>query len=361
IALVAAASAASPQGHPLIDAVKHGDRPAVTALMQRKSDVNATETDGTTALHWAAQNGDVEMVNALVHAGANVNARNRYGVAPLWLAATNGNADIVTVLLRAGADPKTTRADSGETVLMAAAKGGHVPVLRQLLAAGADPNAVEPQRQQTALMWAAAERYKDAARVLVEAGATLEARSSSGLTRLMFDIRAGDREGTTTLLDLGANLNATAPDGTTSLVLAIINAHWELAAKLLERGADPNGSDPRGRPLHVVTFMRRADNRGLSPWLPRRPTGNITTIDLAKDLLARGAKINDRLGANNHQTDMALAHATETSFTGATPLYLASWNCDVEFVRFLLANGADPSIPTTPKIVTPLLAAAGVG
>jgi uncharacterized protein len=346
----------------LVDAVRARNT-TVARVLLRKVDVNAAEPDGTTALHWAAHHGDLDIVDALIQKGANANAVNRYGITPLWLAAENGNTDVVAALLRAGADPLATRYDSGETALMIAAKGGYIPVLQQLLTFGADPNAVDAVRHQTALMWAAGEGHSDVVRLLVAAGASLESRSSSGLTPLMFAVRRGDIAGTLALIDLGADLRATASDGTTMLVLAIINGHWELAERLLERGADANGDDPRGRPLHVLTWMRRADNRGLSAWLPRRPTGIRTTLDLAKALLARGAQINDRINYKNSSyipSHIALTFITPTSFNGATPLYLASRNCDVEFVRFLAANGADPSLPTSQGI-TPLLAAAGIG
>ncbi|MGE0447546.1 MAG: ankyrin repeat domain-containing protein, partial [Vicinamibacterales bacterium] len=278
-------------------------------------------------------------------------------------AATNGDNASVEALLRAGADAQTTRGDSGETVLMIAAMAGSPGVLQRLLAYGADPNAKDNIRGQTALMWAAAEGHPDAARVLVEVGADVEAQSSTGITPLMFAIRAGHIPATLALLDLGANLQALAPDGTTNLGLAIINAHWELAAALLDRGADANTNDPRGRPLHLVAFMRRAENRGLSAWLPRKPTGQIDSIDLAKKLLAKGAKVNDRLDYKNpnyNPTHMAVGYFQSISWQGATPFYIASKNCDVEFMKFMLEQGADPKIGTTQN-VTPLLAAAGVG
>lgn len=347
----------------LIDAVKRRDQAAIRAQLQRRVDVRAATTDGTTALHWAAHNGDLQTLTALIAAGAPVGVRNRYDISPLWLAATNGHADVVHALLTAGADPKTTRGESRETVLMAAARAGQVAVMQRLLVAGADPNAVDAFRQQTALMWAAGERHKAAARLLVTSGARLEARSQTGLTPLMFAIRAGDIDGTKELLDLGADLKATAPDGTSTLVLAIINAHWELAATLLERGADPNGRDPRGRPLHVLAFMRRAQNRSLSAWLPRRPTGKLDSIGLAKALLARGASIDDRLDYKNAAylpTHMALPPVQLTTYVGATPLYIAAKACDVELVTFLAANGANPTLATV-QHVTPLLAAAGIG
>jgi ankyrin repeat protein len=360
----ALAQAADAGVSPLVQAAKAGDAATVRRLLATPGvPVNAAEADGTTALHWAVQHGQPDVVKALIRARAEVNRNNRYGVAPLWLAATNGDDATVELLLRAGADARMTRGDSGESVLMTAAMAGAPGVVQRLLAYGADPNTTDAVRGQTALMWAAAEGHAAAARVLVETGADLEAKSSTGITPLMFAIRAGHIDTTLALLDLGANLKALAPDGTTNIGLAIINAHWELAAALLDRGADANTNDPRGRPLHLVTYMRRAENRGLSPWMPRKPTGRIDSIDLAKKLIAKGGKVNDRLDYKNpgyNPTHMAVGYFQTINWQGATPFYIASKNCDLEFMKFLLDNGADAKIGTTQN-VTPLLAAAGVG
>ncbi len=348
----------------LVSAAKAGDVVTVRSLLAKPGiDVNATEQDGTSALHWAVQNGQADLVRALIRAHADVNRRNRYGVAPLWLAATNGDNACVEILLRAGADVQSTRGPSGETALMIAAMSGSAGVVQRLLAYGADPNTKDEFRGQTALMWAAAEGHRDAVVVLAEAGGDIEAKSSTGITPLMFAIRGGHLSTTLALLDLGADLNAVGPDGTSSLGLAIINAHWELAAALLDRGADPATNDPRGRPLHLVAHMRTANNRGLSAWLPRRPTGRIDSMELARRLIAKGAAVNDRTRYKNGMsapTHMALAYFTMISWNGVTPLFIASKGCDVEFMQYLLANGADPSI-NNEQGVTPLLAAAGVG
>jgi len=358
------AQAADAAESPLVQAAKAGDAATVRSLLAKPGvRVNATEHDGTTALHWAVQHGQADAVKALIRARADVNLKNRYGVAPLWLAATNGDDASVEALLRAGADAQTTRGDSGETVLMIGAMAGDAGVLQRLLAYGADPNVTDDVRGQTALMWAAAEGHPEAARVLVDAGAKIDARSSTGITPLMFAIRAGHISTTLALLDLGADLKALAPDGTTNLGLAIFNAHWELASALLDRGADANTNDPRGRPLHLVAFMRRAENRGLSPWLPRKPTGQIDSVDLAKKLIAKGAKVNDRLNYKNpsyNPTHMAVGYFQSINWQGGTPFFIASKNCDLDFMKFLLEQGADPKVGTTQN-VSPLLAAAGVG
>ena len=58
-------------------AAMHHDREAVRSLIERKSDVNAPQLDGATALHWAAHWDDLELAGMLIHAGANANAANR--------------------------------------------------------------------------------------------------------------------------------------------------------------------------------------------------------------------------------------------------------------------------------------------
>ncbi len=55
---------------PLINAVKDGDKVALRSLIQKKVDVNATEPDGTTALHWASYRDDVESADLLLRVGA---------------------------------------------------------------------------------------------------------------------------------------------------------------------------------------------------------------------------------------------------------------------------------------------------
>src|SRR4051794_38280682 len=88
----------------LIDAVKQGNRTAVRALIAARTNVNAAEPDGMTALHWAARASDLPTAEMLVRAGANVKAVSRYGITPLAFAAQNGDPALADMLLRAGAD-----------------------------------------------------------------------------------------------------------------------------------------------------------------------------------------------------------------------------------------------------------------
>jgi uncharacterized protein len=359
---------------PLIEAVKKTNVRIVQTLLQQKAEVNMTDADGSTALHWAAQKDSVEIADLLLRAGANAKATTRYGVTPLFLASMNGNAAIVGKLLDAGADANTATPD-GETALMTAALTGKVEAIKLLLAKGAKVNAVENWKGQTALMWAAAEGNADAAAILIEFGAEVKAKSKTGFTPFLFAVRNGNIAAAKVLLDHGATVNDVAPDGTSALGMAAVNAYYELAGVLLERGANPNAPDPRGSVLHTLAWMRRpgADpnaGAGGSPKGPPTPTGNLDSLELARMLLKHGANPNARINWKEikYNKDFGVVKSPpdiptgrhNISYVGATPFYVAAQTGDVAYMRLLAENGADTKLGTVQNI-TPLMAAAGIG
>ena len=365
----------------LIQAVKDGDQAAVKTLMQRKADVNAAEADGSTALLWAAYANDVATVDLLLKAGANVKATNKFGVSPLALAAEAGSVSLVERFLKAGADPNLSYSSSGggETVLMTAARTGAADLVRLLLSSGADVNGREPTRGQTALMWAAAGGHTAAVRVLIEGGADVKARSSemkashenkyvfgrkdaaSGeklpmFTPLMFTALHGHIDAARALLDAGANVNDAAPDGTPILHVAIINANWEYAARLLEWGADPKVESAGGTALHHIAHVRATKvlvkTGGIPPPVGR---GSMSSLELAKRLVAGGADPNTRITKPGEKIYGTRAGTR----SGMTALMLATMPADPDYVRTLLALGADPKLKTNNR-TTVLMMAAGL-
>jgi ankyrin repeat protein len=370
-------------GHavPLIEAVKTADARTVGTLLQQHVDVNAAEVDGTTALHWAVHRNDAKTVDRLVRAGAKVNVRNAYGMAPLSMAAEVGNAAIVERLLRAGADPNTTLR-GGETALMTAARTGSVDTIKALLAHGGNVNVKEETRDQTALMWAAAQGRTVAVRLLIENGADVHARSTElktfhedaylagrkgaesrerlpMFTPFLFAVRGGHLDTAKVLLDAGADVNEDGPDKTPALHIAIINAHWQLAAMLLERGADAKIESPGGTALHHIARVRAGRFLWKTPTgLPMpEATGTMTAMELAKAVLAHGADPNARITKLfNSSTERAAGRAS----AGLTPLMMAQIPADPDYVRVLLAGGADPKL-TSNNHTNVLMMASGLG
>src|SRR2546422_328115 len=92
----------------LLEAARNADAKSVRQLLQQQVEINVTEPDGTTPLHWAVYHSQSDIVDLLVRRGANVKAVTRYGVTPLSLAVETGNGAIVEQLLAAGADPNTS-------------------------------------------------------------------------------------------------------------------------------------------------------------------------------------------------------------------------------------------------------------
>ena len=388
---VAVSAQAAARGVALIDAVKNGDISTVRVLIAQKADVNATEPDGTTALHWAAHLGDGTLAEMLVQAGANINAATRNGATPYALALNKGNAKVIEVLLEAGEDPYAILA--GAPAIMMAARAGNPDAVKTLLAAGADPNVAGPERKQTALMWAAARGNTAMVKVLLEAGANINARSkapnaptripclrgrrlrtrqsdplgiravqdsswtenTNGLefTPIMWAAREGDLETVQTLLDAGANVNDERPgDGTTVLLLAILNRHYELASYLLDRGADPNRG-PGYTALHQIAWTRRLN--GVFGPLNPEPTGTVDSLDPAKKLIDKGVNV-------NAQATKSFADCYRNRFNrmGATAFLMSAKLADVPMMKLLVERGADILI-TNQDGDTPLMVAAGVG
>ena len=351
----------------LVEAVKRQDTVAVHVLVS-EADVNATQADGATALHWAAYRDDLATARLLIGAGADAGVSNELGVTPLDLACENANAAMVEMLLTAGADA-TAAVGSGETLLMSCARTGSVAAVRALVAGGAEVNAREPTENQTALMWAVAERHPAVGKLLLDSGADLHARSRvrrkvisrrlqselkygelgrsygtdaeetsiGGFTALLFAARQGDIESARLLLAGGASVNDTAPDGASVLVVAIHSGHGTLATFLLGHGANPNGATAGYTALHAAVL-----------------TGD---LDLVEALLAHGARPDAQVTLATRVTRNGQVLMLGEHLLGSTPFALAAKFTEVRIMRALAAAGADVRLPLK-NGWTPLMLAA---
>jgi ankyrin repeat protein len=358
----------------LIDAVRSGDAAAVRALIQQHADVNVTENDGATALHWASYRDDLASADLLLRAGAKVNAANDLGATPLWAASQNGSADMVRRLLAAGANPNA-RLLMGETPLMIAARSGHAAVVQLLVDKRADVNA-RASRNQTALMWAAAQKHPDVVAILLAHGADVHARSDTwtnveavpphgqleynraiphgGDSALMFAARAGDLESAKRLVAKGANVNDQDAWGVSALVLAAHSGFGTLVDFLLEAGANVNAADAGFSALHEA-IMRRDEA-------------------MVTSLLAHGADPNAPVRTWTPTRRSSKDWNFYPEVVGAPPIWLAARFNEPNVIRQLVARGADPKfvhrveyIPDGPslkrktEVTTTLMAATGMG
>ena len=186
---------------PLIHWAAMNDVARVRVALDRGAHVDACDSCGFTALHYAYAGGDVAaelrargaadgerarrgianatrdsntaLVVDLVARGADVDSRyDAGGWTPMMFACNYGHAATVAELLRLGADVNAHENYDGLSSLTLAAWKGHIDVVRVLLAApGVDINLAMGDDRHTALWWARHQGHASIVALLEAAGA----------------------------------------------------------------------------------------------------------------------------------------------------------------------------------------------
>jgi ankyrin repeat protein len=342
------------------DAAMHKNREAVAALIAKKVDVNAPQTDGATALHWAIYNGDERMVDMLLKAGANPKAANRDGATVLSLACINGDAAMIEKLLAAGANPNETL-PNGETPLMLAARTGSIPAMKVLIDHKASVNAKEKLRGTTALMWAASEGHPEAVKFLIANGADINATDAVVQQRGSRPNVAPTAAARAESAGAGASRDRQSKQGKQGPVLRGAAAG---------RATQGDVTNPDRTSIQNA-FSRGADVGEMTPLMFAARQGDMESV---KILVEAGADVNkqsvDGWTALNIATQnryykigaYLLDHGANPNLAnkqGWSPLYLATDNRNIEsgeypvrvadmdhleYIKLLLAHKADPNL-----------------
>jgi ankyrin repeat protein len=233
---------------PLMFAAREGDVDSAHALLDGGADVNATAGDGKNALSLAIFNGNYEVASLLVDRKADVNNSDTQRFTPLFWAVDRRNMEtapnfpwmvtedplpLIRKLLDAGANPNALvnntprarmRAGSPRIVfanaLMRAAFSGDLELVKLLLAFGADSKVVSSEGETMVEAAAGlgfiqgyskgklpAERL-EVVKLLVEMGGDVNQADDYGITPLMVAGNMGDTAIIQYLVDRGADLAA---------------------------------------------------------------------------------------------------------------------------------------------------------
>ena len=363
---------------PVADAAMDGEADRVRALVAEGADVNASQGDGMTALHWAARRGDEDLATFLVESGAKVDGGTRIGAyQPLHMAAEVGAGRIVALLLSAGADPGARTVDvGGATPLHFAASAGEVTGIRALLEAGAEVDAREASWGQTPLMFAANRGRTEAVRLLLEAGADhgitssvidvasravtdrleqrrrnevvlageawdpAQARVSANAERQRAEAQRAEAEAVSAAAADQRMIEEPEPlsygelvgghGGLTPLLHAVREGHGETAHALLDGGADIN---------------QPSAGDGTPPLVMAMVNGH---FDLGLELMDRGADVNLASHAGTTALFAALnTHWAPKSRYPQQHIYMQQDHGYLEVMTRLLDAGADPNARLT--------------
>ena len=298
-------------------------------------------------IHVAAASGNVEIARLLLDAGADIDAGDSDNSTALGVAAMRKHGELVAFLIERGADVNR-RDRKADCPLSFAVYGRDEAIIQKLLDAGADLYFRNP-RGETLLHISAARGVRSLVEHLLDNGAEVDARSEQG-TPLGYAAMQGHAEIVKLLLDRGASPNTGGPDAMSPLGFTTFRNQVECARILLETGAKV---DQPGFGNNTVLLMA-AENG---------------SADMVKLLLAHGANVNHI----NDTGETALVHASAEGYAdrveallaakadpnlgadegGRSALQLAALGGYLELARLLLASGADLNAPT-PTGETPL-------
>eukprot|EP00118_Oscarella_pearsei_P006534 m.29662 g.29662 ORF g.29662 m.29662 type:complete len:1144 (+) comp31207_c1_seq2:136-3567(+) len=109
----------------------------VTHLIKHSADISAIDSDGRSAIHFAANAGDRKIVALLLAEGTQIDTRDKQRNAPIHFASVAGQVPMIEYLIDSGASVNTPGRD-GSTPLHFSAEGGHEAASDTLLDHGAD-------------------------------------------------------------------------------------------------------------------------------------------------------------------------------------------------------------------------------
>jgi len=302
---------------PLLIAVENDNSELVELLLKHGANVDATDSEGDTALHYAVevyqetpshcahQDGDSmsakSITDILLENKADVNVVNNNGETPLYTAVSCSSSGLVSRMLQVyGGDPNKGSLDSSP--LAVACQMQNVELVDILLKHGADPNrGVSTSKYHNPLVIAVRNGNCDIVKALLNAGIC---------------VNAVTQEGKSTVCYCAENLITSSYDMSTKQLTAI--------RLLLQHGAHFNMPHGRFRLCQVVNDLEKA-RRGHR----YRPCD----VELLQLMVKHGAVL---LESSSQTAD----YISRLSLNSETLIDLATFDGKHEFIVDMLQAGA---------------------
>lgn len=319
---------------PLTIACYKGFSAAIRKLVEKGSEVNFKDQNGSMPLVLACRFGLYSDCMYLVDNGADLNCSNENGITPLIAATMSRNYKIVTFLLGKNVQINqcTMRVKSP---LYYAAKRGFSEIVGLLIEKKASVNICDNEGKSP-LYWAAQNGFCNIAETLVNKEADINQCDTKGKSPLYCASKRGYFQIVQCLLQKGANVNITTHHNKTSLYRASKRGHTNICKVLIEKHANVNKTDWKGcTPLYwaskrghfdIVRILLKnkasPNNKNDKEKAALHCAAQAGYVDIAEALVRNGADIN-----------------TE-DVRRRTPLYCASKRGHVEMVKYLIKCGS---------------------
>ncbi|KAK6348997.1 hypothetical protein TWF730_009757 [Orbilia blumenaviensis] len=345
---------------PLSRALAINNVAAAEILLEKVTSVDTRDTNGRTALSYAAGGGLIKIVKLLLEGGADPNCRDVTGRTPLsyavgdddlnllknlieWQPKKNTSEDrqrmeqLVKLLLGKGVNPNTLDKTNRSLLSRAAENCNAVAVRLLLQEKNVDPDSSDSSGR-TPLSYAARKGGKEVVELLLrKANVKPDSHNSKGRTPLSYAAEYGADNVVKLLLEKNVNLESEDVQYKTPLFYATEVGHLGIVKLLVERGADPGKKDKEGiTPLSNAIIA--GHNAIANLMLPKCDLDTGIVDKNGWTLLFHAAKTGALMVAEMLLQENANPNSVDKD--GIVPLILAARNGHDDMVRLLLKNGA---------------------
>ena len=330
-------------------------------IFKTKTDINAADENGDTALHVAARVNEADLVSFLIIKGADTEIRNSEGDTALHVAIKNDAIDAAKVLAIVHGDIFAKDANENTALELALAKG---PEWYEAMITS-QSGEIRDVDGESIVHYFVKTRDEKAIERCIDVGVPLSVRDNYGLTPLDLAFKSAENAASiriaAQLLLAGAtpvrgnfayfedavrthNMILRFNDGQTPLHIATIDGHTGIVDYILKENTA----------VRIVDILAAQDISGTTPLHEAVRYGR---VDIARLLLSAGAKVNamDSIGktpilliipagAQNEMYPLLIkskANVNQKDMYGDTVLHVATMaNAPVNTLALLVSNGA---------------------
>lgn len=251
----------------LFSASQRGDIPSILHLLDNNlASVTDVDSDGCTALHWAAINAHSPTCNLLIERGAEIDAKGGELIAtPLHWAARSGHLYVIINLLQKGADPLLTDSQGFNALHLITHSSNvmallyllqHESISTQNLEGGISPIDFQDTQGHTPLMWAAYQGDGLSVQLLLSHAADPNLKDAIGLTPLHWAVVKGNRLCIRRLVEANADLSSRNNENKTPREMAReLKSESSFAKGVLDAGRELDGRK-RSKWLGEVSLLK---------------------------------------------------------------------------------------------------------
>jgi len=212
----------APRFQTVAEAAQAQNVEAVMEMLNQGVNIHAQDTDGNTALHWAAWFKLDTMAQKLLERGARPDMGNSSGESAVHWAAKSSNVTALGAMTKFDRGVLSQRDCDGFTPFIISAQNDNAPVMEWMYLKGVS---IEEQDDwgRTALQWACYKGHRRTVQWLLSRSASVAHRDHEGMTAIHWAALKGHEQVAEMLLDVGAVQLLHVPDaaGDTPIALAM--------------------------------------------------------------------------------------------------------------------------------------------